>query len=193
MRAAACPLLSSACTLVVVLASASSPATQNAGEPRALNPIQRENQHGGTTDWLLTRVEPIGVKVRDDRPRRQRAIEGYMSHTSIRAGETLTAYVSANPASRYRVAIYRLGYYGGKGGRLMKALGPLQGTPAPEPVEGDKQLMEARWPASFTVTIRADWTSGVYLAKLTTEGTGCESYLVWVVRDDRKADRKTTT
>jgi hypothetical protein len=190
MRLAACrPLPSVASLLVLVLGSPSSPGAQGAGDARATaNPVQRENLQSGTTDWLLTSIEPIAVNVRDDRYRRQRAIEGYVSHTSIRAGQTLTAYVSTNPASSYRVAIYRLGYYGGKGGRLMKTLGPFPGVPAPEPVEGGQQLMEARWPASFTLRIPADWTSGVYLAKLTTDGTGYESYLVWVVRDDRKAD-----
>jgi hypothetical protein len=183
-------LLSGGVLLVLGLAAARSGEAQptDADDARPSSLIQRENILSGTTSWLLTSVEPIAVNVRDDRYQRQRAIEGYVSQSSIRAGETLTAFVSVNPAAAYRVEIYRLGYYGGKGGRLMKTLGPLTGTPAPEPVEGAKQLMEASWPASFTVPIPRDWLSGVYLAKLTTEGAGYQSYLIWVVRDDRKAD-----
>lgn len=152
------------------------------------SPIAAENARPGTTDWLLTKVEAIAVNVRDDRYRRQRSIEGYVSHSSIRAGETLTGFVSTQPASRCRVEIYRMGWYGGKGGRLMTTLGPLNGVAQPEPVEGEKQLVEARWTRSFELRIPPDWLSGVYLGKLTSEATGDQSYLIWVVRDDRKAD-----
>ena len=126
--------------------------------------------------------------MRDDRYQRQRSIEGYVSHASIRAGETLTGFVSTNPAAPYRVEVYRMGWYGGKGGRLMTTLGTRPGVVQPEPVEGDKQLMEARWRPSFEIVIPSDWLSGVYLGKLTNERSGDQSYVIWVVRDDRKAD-----
>jgi hypothetical protein len=150
--------------------------------------IARENARPGTTDWLLTRVAPSAANTRDERYERQRAIEGYVSHTSIRAGDTLTAFVSVDPADRYRVEIFRMGYYGGTGARLVQTLGALDGKPAPDPVDGPKQLVEAGWPASFTLRIPEDWLSGVYLAKLTAIASGYQSYLVWVVRDDRRAD-----
>ena len=125
---------------------------------------------------------------RDDRYQRQRTIEGYVSHTSIRAGETLTAFVSTNPAAPYHAEVYRMGWYGGSGGRLMTSVATRQGIVQAEPVEGGKQLMEARWQPSFTIPIPATWLSGVYLAKLTNETSGDQSYLIWVVRDDRRAD-----
>ena len=84
--------------------------------------IATENARAGTTDWLLTQVAPVAVNVRDDRYQRQQSIEAYVSHTSIRAGETLTGFVSTNPAAPYRVDVYRMGWYGGKGGRLMTTL-----------------------------------------------------------------------
>jgi hypothetical protein len=150
--------------------------------------IARENARAGTTDWLLTKVAPVAVNVRDDRYQRQRSIEGYVSHTSIRAGETLTGFVSTNPAAPYRVEVYRMGWYGGKGGRLMTTLGTRPGVTQSEPGEGDKQLMEARWRPSFEILIPTGWLSGVYLGKLTNERSGDQSYVIWVVRDDRKAD-----
>ncbi len=94
----------------------------------AQNPVVRENQKPGTTDWLVTRVEAAAANERNDRYRRQRAIEGYVSRTSVRAGDTLTAFVSTSPAASYRADVYRLGYYGGKGGRLIAKLGPFPGT-----------------------------------------------------------------
>ena len=150
--------------------------------------IPAENRRQGTTDWLLTKVEPIGVNVRDERYGRQRAIEGYVSHASIRAGATLTGFVSTSPAARFRVDIYRMGWYGGTGGRLVQSLGPLDGITQPEPAEGDRQLIEARWAPSFEIRIPPEWVAGVYLAKLTNLTTSDQSYLIWVVRDDRRAD-----
>ena len=38
------------------------------------------------------------------------------------------------------------------------------------------------------LTIPADWLSGVYLAKLTAEKEGAQSYIIFIVRDDRQCD-----
>src|SRR5689334_15286852 len=74
--------------------------------------IRTENDRPGTSDWLLrnTRVDP---KTKYRCP----WIEGYCSHTSLRAGETLSIMVSTNPPSSFVIDLYRLGYYQGKGGR----------------------------------------------------------------------------
>jgi hypothetical protein len=152
------------------------------------NVVRAENSKPGTAEWLLGRTKGVADAPPDARYERMRAIEGYVSHTSIRAGEKLTAYVSVNPAAPYRVTVFRMGHYGGAGGRLMTALGPMRGTTQPEAAELDQQLMETKWQPSFQLTIPRHWPSGVYLAKLTREDTGAQSYLIWVVRDDRKAD-----
>jgi N,N-dimethylformamidase beta subunit-like protein len=162
------------------------PAPSSAEAP--LNIIQIENREAGDGDWLITRVEGVVSDARDGRYQRQKAIEGYVSHTSIRAGEALTAFVSTQPPAPYRVDVYRMGYYAGRGGRRLAQLGPLQGVTQPEPAEGEQQLIEARWQPSFQIPIEPSWRSGVYLATLTTLDSGLQSYLVWVVRDDRKAD-----
>ena len=54
--------------------------------------IRAENDKPGTTDWMLknTRVDP---KTKYRCP----WIEGYCSHTSLRAGDTLAIMVSTNP------------------------------------------------------------------------------------------------
>lgn len=71
-------------------------AAASAAQPSA---IAAENARPGTTVWLLTKVEAVVVNVRDDRYRRQRSIEGYVSHASLRAGDTLAGFVSTAPAS----------------------------------------------------------------------------------------------
>ena len=82
------------------------------GAARDPDLIRRENSRPGTRDWLLTntRIDPA-TKYRCP------WIEGYASRTSLRAGERMTLHVSTNPASAFMLDIYRLGYYGGAGGR----------------------------------------------------------------------------
>lgn len=152
------------------------------------NLIVRENQKLGTKDWLLTRLEPTRGKGEDAPWERRPAIEGFCSHPSIRAGETLRVYVSTNPASKYSADVFRMGYYGGAGGRHMRTIGPFTGTAQPTPTDEDKQLVQCQWKVGFELEIPRDWVSGVYLGKLKSADTGYESYFVFIVRDDRKAD-----
>ena len=151
-------------------------------EPPA-NPIVDENQRPGTRDWMLreTRIEPTS---------RYRCpwIEGYCSHRSVRAGDSVTFHVSTNPPSRFTLDIFRSGYYGGTGGRLVKQLGEYSGRVQPEPPIGTKRLRKCEWEVSAKLQIPHDWLSGVYLGKLTALGSGLESYVAFIVRDDRPAD-----
>src|SRR5438477_2745015 len=145
--------------------------------------IRAENDKPGTTDWLLTntRVDP---KTKYRCP----WIEGYCSHTSLRAGETLSIMVSTNPPSPFVLDLYRLGYYQGKGGRHLLRLGPFQGTVQPDPDVGEERLRECRWEPATRLIIPKDWPSGIYLGKLTAEKEGLQSYIIFIVRDDRKCD-----
>ncbi len=162
------------------------------------NAVQIENAKPGSTDWLLTRVVRHDDELYELGWHRRKGIEAYASHTSLRSGETLNVHVSTNPASRYSVSIYRMGYYGGAGARLMRTIGPLQGTPEATPQDGRRHLIECTWKVGFSLEIPKDWLSGVYLGKLTTLPSpsgqyldlemASESYVVFIVRDDRKAD-----
>ncbi|MCG8672763.1 MAG: hypothetical protein MI867_25405, partial [Pseudomonadales bacterium] len=67
-------------------------------------------------------------------------------------------------------------------------MGPFQGVTADDPPVGPKRLRRCRWPAAAEFQIPNDWLSGVYVGKLTTQPEGWQSYLVFVVRDDRRAD-----
>lgn len=147
------------------------------------NPIVRENAREGTDTWRL-------VNSRIDPKTRYRCpwIEGYCSHTSIEAGETLEVFVSTNPASDFTLDVYRMGHYGGKGGRQVLSLGPVKGTVQPDPPVGEKRLRDCRWTPSCRIPIPKDWLSGVYLGKLTSLREGIQSYVVFIVRDRRKAD-----
>lgn len=151
------------------------------------NPVVEENRKPGSTDWQLTRVRADGSGFRST------WIEGYCSKQSVKAGETIDIMVSTNPAQPFEIEIFRMGYYGGRGARLMKKLGPLAGKPQPTPKPGEKNLHECHWAPATTLTIPEDWLSGVYLGRMTTlpEGNSrpyWQSYVVFIVRDDRPAE-----
>jgi hypothetical protein len=152
-------------------------------EPARRDLIPAENERPGTTAWMLdnTRVDP---KAKYRCP----WVEGYCSHTSLRAGDTLRVMVSTNPPSPFVLDLYRLGYYQGKGGRHLLRLGPFKGQVQPDPEVGPERLRECRWEPSATLTIPKDWPSGVYLGKLTAERDKVQSYVVFIVRDDRACD-----
>jgi hypothetical protein len=165
------------------LTSALAPLSRAFAEPTRPDLIRAENDKPGTTDWLLrhTRVDP---KTKYRCP----WIEGYCSHTSIRAGDTLSIMVSTNPPSPFVLDLYRLGYYQGKGGRHLTKLGPFNGSRQPDPDVGEERLRECRWQPSVKLPIPKDWPSGVYLGKLTAEREGLQSYIIFIVRDDRPCD-----
>jgi hypothetical protein len=148
--------------------------------------IARENAREGSRDWQLTRVRV------DKDGFRSPWIEGYCSKQSVQAGDSLEIMVSTNPPRPFRIEIFRTGYYGGRGARKMTELGPFQGTTQPTPVPGEKNLHECRWEPCTRLTIPPDWASGVYLGRLTTLPQGEEpywqSYVVFIVRDERPAD-----
>jgi hypothetical protein len=150
--------------------------------------IARENRKPGAIDWQLT-----NVRLDKSRAFRTRVMEGYCSHQSITAGETLRIMAGANPAGKFQIEIFRMGYYGGAGARLMTTLGPFQGKPQPEPEIGPRRLRECFWDPTTELKIPADWPSGVYLGRLTRIPESAnvhawQSFIVFVVRDDRPAD-----
>lgn len=148
--------------------------------------IVSENRKPGSTDWQLTRVRL------DKGAYRSAWIEGYCSHQSVEAGDKLDIMVSTDPPCPFQIEIFRMGYYGGRGARLMKTIGPLQGIRQPIPQPGKKNLHECRWQANTQLSIPADWLSGVYLGRLTTlpgeDRPYWQSYVVFIVRDNRPAD-----
>jgi len=141
-----------------------------------------ENQKPGTPDWDLTD------------PAEAREIEGYASKTSVNGGESIDLYVHTT-AARYTIEVFRMGWYGGAGAR--RVAGPLerpgiaQDIPAPDPATG---LAECTWRDPYRLDTRdasGAWTTGVYLARLTTAdarggGGRKQSFIVFVVRDDER-------
>jgi N,N-dimethylformamidase beta subunit-like, C-terminal len=138
------------------------------------NPIQLENARAGTAGW-----NEIGETT---------SIEGYADRTSIAPGETLGLHVASSvPGSRYRIELYRLGWYGGVGARKVPCV-PCElehaasAPPAPsyDPATGE---LRANWPLGQSIAAEQDWISGYYEARLilTTGDEAGRAYRLWFV------------
>ncbi|MBL1200335.1 MAG: DUF4082 domain-containing protein [Nostoc sp. GBBB01] len=141
--------------------------------PTNTNAIYLENQKPGTTDW---RIPQVG----------QSDIAGYAAATSVNKGGSLPIKVSLAQTGNYTIDVYRLGYYGGLGGRLIWSSGQLNGITQP-PCNFDSSTRTVsceNWSTSYTLQVGNDWTSGLYIAKLTDQRSGSQSQVVFVIRDD---------
>ncbi len=149
-----------------------------------MNPTVAENARPGTPDWQLKQ------------PALAREIEGYAAAASVQRGGSIDLYVNTE-ATTFALEVFRMGWYRGLGAR--RVLGPIvvpgtrQAMPTMDPSTG---LVDCAWVNPITVSTDnpndpQDWTSGVYLARLTTaEDAGlraAQSYILFVVRDDTRA------
>ena len=156
------------------------PATASSGNPTL---VALENARQGSYDWYLNRMA------------RNSEILGYASATSINRGESINIHVHCVEPN-YSLEVYRLGWYNGVGARLMKSPVMVSGTrqpmPTPDPVTG---MVECNWTNPYNLTTGTSatdptvWPSGYYLVKLTSQPSGYQAYVVFVLRDDaRTAD-----
>lgn len=136
------------------------------------NAIQIENQNPGDPGWAS--VTP---------PTDPTQVSGYASATSVNHGGSIDFYVTTT-ASNVTIDIYRMGWYGGTGGRHMMTLGTYPGQaqaiPLPNTVTG---MIACNWQKTATLNVPSNWVTGTYLAKLSASN-GFGSYIVFVVRND---------
>ena len=140
------------------------------------NPIPAENARAGTTGWKALSLT--------------RAIEGYASEVSVRPGETVHFHVSTNPPELYHIHVYRLGWYGGAGGRevacIPAACGQVaQGKAYPVPGPDANGKVDAGWPVTDELKIPENRVSGYYLARFelrSGEEDGRATAALFVVR-----------
>jgi hypothetical protein len=121
--------------------------------------VSEENARPGTRAWWGITHAPPG------------AIEGFSTQTSAAPGGTLELCVSTNPAARYRITVYRLGWYGKAGGRQIARLPGNMGLarPTPEP-DAETGLVRADWAVTDVIAIPEDAVSGQHVAHLELVG-----------------------
>jgi hypothetical protein len=168
--------------LLVVTAGVLVGATTASERTTALgpNPVQAENALAGVDPaiWLPPHYPPT-------------RIEGYASEVSVLPGEDVHFHISTNDGDRYRIEVYRLGWYGGSGARLVACLpscggdkpGQRLGSGSADPTTG---VVRAGWPVTDTLSLPGSAVSGYYhaLLRLTSAGddTGARGSVPFVVR-----------
>src|SRR5688572_30043659 len=114
----------------------------------AQNPIVSENALPGNpiAEW--------GVPdFRDNR------IAGFGTKMSLNAGETVRFKINVEAGAAYTIKVYRIGYYGGNGARLMQDLGSFTGIVQPagvsDPATGVLDCSNWSESASWNIPVTA--------------------------------------
>lgn len=141
------------------------------------NLIARENAQVGTSAWQL------------EHPATRHEIEGYASLTSVDRNDLagIDFFVSTVAAEPFSYEVFRMGWYGGAGARLVHGPVTLPAFPQPVPPRDPHfGTFDCDWQVSFSLTSSAfsDWVTGVYLVKLSGAISGQQSYCIFVLRDD---------
>lgn len=138
--------------------------------------VQRENAQPGTRGWTLEK----GAAAADQ-------VAGFADRTSAAAGEKVTLRVTATVPT-WTAEVYRLGYYGGAGGRLVWRSDPQTGVAQPPPrVDAGNAVTAAHWAPSLALDT-AGWPPGSYLIKLVIP-SGAGRYIPLTIRSDAYAGR----
>ncbi|MBR0670174.1 DUF4082 domain-containing protein [Neoroseomonas soli] len=116
------------------------------------------------------------------------SIEGFTTDISYDLGQAVSFKINTD-SSNYRIDVYRLGYYGGDGARLVGSINHqasqaiLQPDALRDPSTG---LVDAgNWSVTDMWNIPVDAVSGIYIAKLVRQdGTFGENHVPFIVRND---------
>ncbi len=162
-------------TLVGVLAPAPSAFGATCPNP---NPVVHENncQGAGTSAWRLTNYDTNGVA-------------GFATQPSVNVGSPVTLKIGGfgSQNTAVNVFVYRMGYYGGAGGRLVHSASnvPVNNRFACNGMDATTGEVNCdNWDPTYTIPATALATSGVYLVRLRATDTGDENHVLFVVRDD---------
>ena len=123
--------------------------------------VATENRSRGTGVWRLPgpAAEVGGLA--------HGSVTGYVSRQAVRVGQTERIYVSAPGARTVRIQIFRMGWYGGRGGREVLVSRRLRVVPQPPCTHRFATgLTECAWHATLSFAIPSALPSGVYIAKL---------------------------
>jgi hypothetical protein len=145
-------------------------ATQLANDGVRASWVVAENQLTGTSAWQITGLPPSGF------------ISGFADQTYATVGQPVRLFVSTS-APTFHVEVYRIGYYGGKGGRLVWVSPDYPGQVQPPcPLTAGVNMVSCdNWTPSISVEVTQYYTQGDYLLKLVGSGNE-QSYVpltVW--------------
>jgi Domain of unknown function (DUF4082)/Cadherin-like domain len=115
-------------------------------------------------------------------------IEGFADNISVNHGTTINFKINTDSKS-YRIDIYRLGYYGGAGARLVNSTTMSAASVQPTPLTNAALgLVDAgNWTTTSSWLVPANAVSGVYIAHLFRLDTSGQNHITFIVRDDGTA------
>ena len=112
-------------------------------------------------------------------------IEGFATQISANAGQTVSFKIDT-ASSGYTLDIYRLGYYGGNGARLITSMHHSGADNQPDPIfnAATNTVDAGNWSVTDSWAIPSTAVSGVYFAKLTTDTGNFQNMIPFIVRND---------
>ena len=106
-------------------------------------------------------------------------IQGFATDMSVNLGETVQFKIKTH-SPKYRLDIYRMGWYGGSGARLIETIKPSAPLPQAQPecvVYPAMRLTDCgNWKVSASWRVPAGGVSGVYVARLVREDDEPEAW-----------------
>lgn len=102
-------------------------------------------------------------------------------------GESIDFRITVNPPQPFSADVYRIGHYGGEGAKKITTSPRLSGIMQPVPLTADRTVSCHHWWLSWRLQIPEFWSSGAYVAVLTT-ADGHRSHVPFTVRDRDPAD-----
>ena len=123
--------------------------------------VADENRFPGTTAWRLPGpAGEIGGVAHGN-------VVGYVSREAVRVGQTERIYVRAAGAWTVRIQIFRMGWYGGRGGREVLVSAPLRVRAQPPCMHRfTTGLTECAWHPTLSFVVPSALPTGVYIARL---------------------------
>jgi YD repeat-containing protein len=172
-------VLACAIGLLLMAAASISPATASAVTCPSANPVVNENQcKTGTSSWEVNDYS--------------QNLGGFTTQSSVNLGESVVLKIGRNgpvsPTRTVKIDVYRMGYYGGLGGRLVNSASniAINNDFTCKAMNETTGLVDCgNWAPTYTIPGSAFPASGIYLAKLTAS-TGDQTQVVFTVRDDKR-------
>ncbi len=150
---------------------------QQARGATCANPVACENLLPGTPQsvWDISKGEGT-------------TIQGFAAPFSVNIGQTIQFKIES-PATSYAIDIYRMGYYGGDGARLVTSLTPNISVSQNQPACNTNAVTGltdcSNWGVSASWAVPTTAVSGVYFAHIyRTDGTSDENQIPFVIRND---------
>ncbi|MBI3429500.1 MAG: hypothetical protein HY050_05515 [Actinobacteria bacterium] len=162
--------------------------TLNCGWDSSAGWVKRENQKEADPNWAngirMQYSGDFGSKERDitvpkwtGKIGEPQSVEGWFDSTSATCGDQVGLHISGNGAP-VKIRVYRMGYYGGDGARLITAMSTkaipdygVSGISSPP-----ESTVVTRWPVAWILKISNETPPGQYLIRL-DDGVGASTFV----------------